>query len=359
MFNTFSNFLIFLTGAFSFILASGYIALKNKKQIHYIISALYFSIGFITLHFGFETTNLLKSIPHFINLNIPFIFMMGPLIFIYFRLLLNPLYSIKIKIVLIHMIPSLFAFLMMIPYYFSSGKEKILLYTVPQSLDFIISKYLYILGVTSILIYSIIVLIINIGNFTFKKIFSRGPVLYLVIVGCEMIVLFISMLSSQIFQQLTHWRINYIFAFQIILTIYILGQRYPQFLQSVSKEASKSRYDKSQVKGIDTEAIIKRLNELMTIEKLFTDFDISLVTVSEKLNLTTHQLSEIINKSLNTSFKAFINAFRLREAQKLLLDFPDHTILRIAYDSGFGSKSSFNTFFQKETGMTPSQYRKK
>ena len=52
--------------------------------------------------------------------------------------------------------------------------------------------------------------------------------------------------------------------------------------------------------------------------------------------------------------------YRINHVKKLFEDkeYFNSTIINIAYDSGFNSKSAFNTAFKKQTGMTPSAYRK-
>jgi AraC-like DNA-binding protein len=74
--------------------------------------------------------------------------------------------------------------------------------------------------------------------------------------------------------------------------------------------------------------------------------------------VSPHQLSEILNERLHMNFSSYLNGFRVREAERLLGSRPDATILEIAFEVGFSSKASFNTHFLKQTGLTPSEYRK-
>ena len=73
-----------------------------------------------------------------------------------------------------------------------------------------------------------------------------------------------------------------------------------------------------------------------------------------------HYLSQIINEKLNCNFLDFINGYRIDDAKDKLLDenYEHFTILAIAYEVGFNSKSAFYTAFKKNTNSTPSQYRK-
>jgi AraC-like DNA-binding protein len=75
--------------------------------------------------------------------------------------------------------------------------------------------------------------------------------------------------------------------------------------------------------------------------------------------VTPHQLSEILNERLNMNFSSYLNGFRVREAERLLVKRGDRSIIEIAFEVGFNSKASFNNHFLKQTGLTPSEYRKR
>ena len=99
---------------------------------------------------------------------------------------------------------------------------------------------------------------------------------------------------------------------------------------------------------------------LLDTEKIFRDGNLTLVSLAEKLNITPHQLSWIINDKMNQSFSTLINRHRIEDVKKRLADGGnnDSTILEMALDSGFSTKTAFNRAFKKFTGLTPSQYRK-
>jgi AraC-like DNA-binding protein len=109
-----------------------------------------------------------------------------------------------------------------------------------------------------------------------------------------------------------------------------------------------------------TASIQTRLTFLLDVEKIFRDGDLTLISLAEKLGITPHQLSWIINDKMNQSFATLINRYRIEEVKKNLADGAknDSTILQMALDSGFSTKTAFNRAFKKFTGLTPSQYRK-
>lgn len=127
------------------------------------------------------------------------------------------------------------------------------------------------------------------------------------------------------------------------------------------KEIKKEKYKTSALLPETVAQVLPRLTQLMEEEKVFLDPDLSLQKLSQQLHVHYNHLSQIINKHLGKSFNDYINSYRIEEARKMLADPAESqkTILEIAYDMGFYSKSVFNTAFKKFTGMTPSQYKKK
>ena len=93
--------------------------------------------------------------------------------------------------------------------------------------------------------------------------------------------------------------------------------------------------------------------------RYYLDPELSLSSLAEKLELTTHELSRIINSALKKSFNEFISEYRVAEVIRKMQDPAyDHiTLLGIAYESGFNSKSTFNLTFKKITGKTPAEYK--
>ncbi|HLP59377.1 MAG TPA: helix-turn-helix domain-containing protein, partial [Candidatus Deferrimicrobium sp.] len=120
------------------------------------------------------------------------------------------------------------------------------------------------------------------------------------------------------------------------------------------------KYKTSALLPETVEEVLPRLIRLMEKEKIYLKADLNLKSLAQQLNVHYNYLSQIINERLGHSFNDFINSYRIEEARKKLLDHTqkNKTILDIAYDTGFYSKSVFNTAFKKFTGMTPSEFKK-
>ncbi len=83
--------------------------------------------------------------------------------------------------------------------------------------------------------------------------------------------------------------------------------------------------------------------------------------LSRKTGISRHHITQVLNEKYKRNFFTFINEYRVKEVMERFSDpkYNNYTILAIAFDSGFNSKTTFNSFFKSQTGMTPSEYREK
>ena len=105
--------------------------------------------------------------------------------------------------------------------------------------------------------------------------------------------------------------------------------------------------------------LAERLESLMQKEKVFTQSDLTIDHLAQRLKTNSKYISQIINEFYHQNYFNFINSYRIKEA-KLLLTSPasdKYSILGISNMAGFASKSTFNTAFRKFTGMTPSEFK--
>jgi AraC-like DNA-binding protein len=103
-----------------------------------------------------------------------------------------------------------------------------------------------------------------------------------------------------------------------------------------------------------------RLLRLLSDRRLFLRPELTLDEVAAEAGLSRHEVSALLNQGLGSTFYDLVNQFRVEEFQKLCRDpsRKDDKILTLAFDAGFNSKPSFNLVFKKQTGQTPSQFRK-
>lgn len=111
----------------------------------------------------------------------------------------------------------------------------------------------------------------------------------------------------------------------------------------------------------DTTQYVRKLLYLLEAEKVYKDPNLTIKSLASKMVMTQRNLSIIINDQLQTNFYEFINRYRIQEAKQLLSggETVELSILDIAYEVGYNSKSAFYRAFSHFTDMTPSQFRKK
>ncbi|HOR45408.1 MAG TPA: helix-turn-helix domain-containing protein [Spirochaetota bacterium] len=169
------------------------------------------------------------------------------------------------------------------------------------------------------------------------------------------IVVVLFMLRNSFF--IFFYEITLLYYSFFIISMVIFSYRHPDFFNIARNEASRLRYLQSKINGIDVKEVVERLKDIMENEKLYLKNDLSLTKLSELLDLTPHQLSEILNKEMNLNFNIFINRYRIEEAKRILITDKYQTILHIALNSGFNSKTAFNKSFHSAVGLTPKEYR--
>ncbi len=120
------------------------------------------------------------------------------------------------------------------------------------------------------------------------------------------------------------------------------------------------RYAKSGLGAEQMEAVKRQLIELMEVDNIYLQPDLTLPDLAERLDCSVNHLSQVINAGFGMSFFDFLNQYRVREAMTLLG--PDAgesaTVLSVALQVGFNSTSTFYVAFKKVTGQTPAQFRR-
>ena len=109
----------------------------------------------------------------------------------------------------------------------------------------------------------------------------------------------------------------------------------------------------------ELKAMQEHLAQLLESERIFLDEDLDQRRLAEMMEINEKQLRGLVQHIYGVGFLDLLRRYRISEAKRLLLEQPDRSILSITYASGFNSRSVFYEAFRKETGQTPSQFRKK
>ncbi|UUC43864.1 helix-turn-helix domain-containing protein [Flavobacterium cerinum] len=122
-------------------------------------------------------------------------------------------------------------------------------------------------------------------------------------------------------------------------------------------QMTKKQYQKSALTPEILREYEQKLNEMMEKEQIFLDTELSLESLSRKVKIPKHHLTQLFNMTINQTFYQYINSYRVSYSCQLLLDEPETNLEEIAFKSGFNSKVTFNRYFKNLMECTPSEYR--
>lgn len=105
-------------------------------------------------------------------------------------------------------------------------------------------------------------------------------------------------------------------------------------------------------------ALSDKLVRLMEEEEIYLNPELTVDQLARAARLPSRQTSNIINRKFNMNFFEFVNHYRVEHAKRLLANHLEYSVIEISEMSGFNSKSAFNRFFKKVTGVTPTEHRK-
>ena len=151
---------------------------------------------------------------------------------------------------------------------------------------------------------------------------------------------------------------SFLFSFYVIRQPVIFGHEV-KVIDEEKKENGK--YVRSGLKDDQASLYLSQLISYVEEHKPYLDRDLTIQDLSTLTGIPRHHITQVLNEKYGRNFFTFINEYRVKEVIERLGD-PvnnNYTILAIAFDSGFNSKTTFNSIFKSQTGMTPSEYREK
>lgn len=132
---------------------------------------------------------------------------------------------------------------------------------------------------------------------------------------------------------------------------------FPDLLSDVLL-ASEIAYAKSKLVNINISDKRQQLEVLMNDSRCYENENLTLAQIAEQLDLSSQQLSELVNSNFEMSFPRYIRQHRVEAAKQMLLDEPNVSVLSISMATGFKSQSSFYSAFKELTGEAPVGFRK-
>jgi AraC-like DNA-binding protein len=131
-------------------------------------------------------------------------------------------------------------------------------------------------------------------------------------------------------------------------------------VESTATSSQPIKYSGSRFTDEESKEYAEKLTFYMKSARPYLNPDLSLPQLATDMNISGHFLSRVINEQFNHNFFDFVNGYRVEEFKEKIKDpaYNNYSLLGIAFECGFNSKSAFNRIFKQVTGLTPSEYKK-
>ncbi|AOP34374.1 hypothetical protein A0128_11245 [Leptospira tipperaryensis] len=347
--------------ALSFLFVLGEIPLALKGRRNRILLLLFISVFLFEFHAYLLVSETIRYFPYLYAIHIPVSALFGPLL----RSYISALWEEEDTIPIIRTwdwIPCLGIFLILGPFYLSSSEEKLECLKLAQQGKLAWDIRVGIAAMSITLFGYLFNIVWNLlHRIRWTTIYSQPQVrLILFILSTATASSFLGLTTSIRQDGVVRLEISSILIGILLCGIYIVRQSHPEIFSAVRRIVEDERkYKTTQLRSVDLDSLEKNLNFLLEEKKIYKEENLGLSRLSEELGISPHQLSEYLNLHLKRNFFQLINGYRIAEAKHLLLHSPKETVLSIAYEVGFQSKSSFNDAFRKEVGLSPTEFRKK
>jgi AraC-like DNA-binding protein len=145
-----------------------------------------------------------------------------------------------------------------------------------------------------------------------------------------------------------------------VFIIGFFGLRQTSYFHDFKLAAGSLKYEKSGLDAKRMEKLESQLSQLMKDKKLFLNADLKSSELAKEIGVSVNHLSELLNQHIGKTFYQYINDLRVEEVKDRLVDkhYKHLSNIGIATDCGFRSRSTFSKTFKKNTGLSPSEYRK-
>jgi AraC-like DNA-binding protein len=364
---------VFFAGAIqAFLISVSFFFRKQNSKGNIFISIFLFIFSLELLFSAYYASDIPLYFPHLIHLDGPMSMFYGPLVFWYVTFT-TAQKSKFTKTDILHIIPFFLLVIYKLPSFFlKSAAWKVEFFKTnilgTRDLEFYLLNIIIFIQVGFYLVYALR------SYRSFKKSLSDTFSNY---EGVDLKWLFIMLVSGIViwsfflfmfvfalfgFNSATANAVNALFLAGWVFFFGFTALTVPFHKREVLEKVSTVSEKKENFENIDDLiSIANEIDKLMNEEKPYLDPDLTIVSLSEKTGLPHYLISKAINRVKECNFHTYINKYRVEEVKKLLAD-PENskkfTLLALALDSGFKSKSAFNDIFKKFTGLTPKEFRK-
>lgn len=354
----------------------GILIFATEKPKHISFKIIVFWLAIISVSLG---TKLLPF-DTFDSFNIgvfPILFLHGPLLYYYVSSLTNENFKLKWSVSL-HAIPF---FVIEIYRFLGNAVSVNSSSDLTENPNYIYNNIYFSLLIISLITYWVLSLNLILRHrksipYNFSNYTGRNTLNWLMFLMSLFLIFFISDIFISNIEKLTNTIFVKISSLHVNLTIFVFILIFFGIKQSVIYKKQETAFENSEndfdsntadlnnlisnvnQKQIDqlTETVIHYLEN----KKPYLNSEYSLQMMADDLDIPKHKITYIINSGRKKNFHKLINEYRVEEVKRMLKDpaYKNYTVLGVAYECGFNSKSTFNRIFKEETGYTPSNYKR-
>ncbi len=355
--------IFYLFGAFHGFVLAFYLALARKGHFaNRFLIALLILFSFYLFENTMYSSGYLGRYPHLLFTTLPLIYLLAPLFYLYVSFTVNPVKKLKIWDC-VHLAPFLFELGILLPLYSLPAAAKTQIYEtmVNSTPSFQFSVYFigYIVYIGSSLFYMFRTYQQVLENNNVAKGWVKNASIVYSLYITLSLMLSMSMFANSEFKDAA-FHINLFMQTLLIQAVGYLTFHSPGIFQS-SKNNNGKKYLYSSLTQPAIEAYKREWTELMDAQQPYLNPDLSPEYFERHLKISKHHLSQLMTEGFNSNFYDLINSYRVANAKRLLqeVEYQEAKILHIAFDCGFSNKSTFLRSFKKNTGLTPTEFRKK
>ncbi|MDN5215480.1 helix-turn-helix domain-containing protein [Fulvivirgaceae bacterium BMA12] len=333
---------------------------KNKSESDKFLTLWMFLIVVHLFLFYTEFSGAAFEYPFLLGVSLPLPLLQAVFLYFYVGSLTNLLPKNR-SILLLHLLPAAIAYLYLISFFMLPSDEKIFVYEnqgAGYEIFLSLLNYATIISGIAYVTWSLLLLRRHRRNILDKfsdveKINLRW--LQILTWGMGGIWLIVIFEEGSIFTFSGVVIFVFLIAFFGIKQVRIFASNEPA---EVDAAPPKGKYAKSGLNEALSSRLYEQLITRMNSEALYRNGDLSIGDLASQLDVHPNYLSQVINEREGRNFYDFVNHYRVEEFKRLIADPKNHhlTLLSMAFDCGFNSKSAFNRYFKKNTGQTPSEY---
>ena len=380
----------------TFFLAIILLSKKGKSEADWILFSWLMVMGVHLVEYYLFSTEKNLAFPYLLGLEAPLPLLHGPLLYLYTEALTNQIKPRKYRV--LHFLPFLFSYLLFLKFVMLPAEQKIWVYQNQGKGYETLMGFMSVIIILSGIVYVALSLRLlqkhkrNITEqFSYEEkinlawlrylIFGIGVIWILVILGSDptiysAVVVFVVCLGYfginqvGIFTQKGPMNFSEVSQKEVVEKVHeVVAQHVepssednspPTESELLVSDFRKSKYSKSSLSPEAAKEIHSVLTEAMVNNKLYTNPELTLAELAQALNVHPNNLSQVINTFEGKTFFDYINQKRIEEFKRIV-SLPENqkfTLLGLAHDCGFNSKTSFNRNFKNATGLSPSEYLK-